>query len=98
MAVVLAVWTGGASSWLIGLSGAIAEGAIAVIMYLAMPFLLALALDFVMSWVVEILGPKFAIILTVAAMVAIALIPGGTVVMMNMEMTTGIKKTLAFII
>ncbi|RLB94503.1 MAG: hypothetical protein DRH26_01065 [Deltaproteobacteria bacterium] len=87
VAIIITIWTG--QGWVAGLAVAAGQGALYLIMYLAMPFLIALALDMAMDWLVTVIGPKFALIAAVVALAVALVVPGaGTMTLLNMQMTT----------
>ena len=61
--IVIAAWSG--QVWLVGLLGAMGEGAAALIMYLAVTFAVAYIADYAFDWLVNRIGTRYAIIAAV---------------------------------
>ena len=61
--IVIAAWSG--QAWLVGLLGAMGEGATALIMYLVITFAVAYIADYAFDWLVDQIGARYAIIAAV---------------------------------
>lgn len=82
VALVISIYTGGAASWLAGLTAAADIGVVAVISYVLPAILIGVAVNYGMKFVVKAVGAEFAMIL--GAVVAVAALTAGSGSSFNM--------------
>lgn len=89
IAIVIAVYSGGTQSWLIGLAAAAQAGAMAVIMYVLPTLLIGLAVSYAAKLLAKAVGGELALLIGAIAVIAtIAINPGGSFQFMGQSMTT----------